>query len=439
MLSRVPPHPLGFRARVALALAPALTLALAACGGDAPTSRDVTVRPRPTSRPSVVLVNVSGARHDAVVASNGAAPLLPAFAAFAKDATWFDQATAAAAWETPSLTTALTGLIPYDTNMGGRAGDARPYLIPSILTLAEMLRDECYATAAIVSGPNVTKPLGLDQGFDGWRDGLATDAVPAAAETWLASRETNRPFFLFVHLDATRPPPPEGTTDLSAWAGPAYEARIREADAALARVTKALDAASLPADTMTILFSDHGEPRAIPPSGVLRGDGVTDDAVRVPLAVRAPSWPKARVAGSCGLVDLVPTVRDAMGLPPASGTGGRTLVPLARAPTAPGAPILVQAWRLTATAKGPVETTVFAVRTARAKFVADFTRRPPAWTETFYDLERDPEERAPLSGDAAASFGPDFEKAVQNVRLLLQGRRKHFNDPVIVGYAAGGG
>ena len=437
MLSLVPPHPLGFRARVALALA--LALALAACGGDAPAPRDVTTRPRPTSRPSVVLVNVSGARHDAVVASNGAAPLLPAFAAFAKDATWFDQATAAATWETPSLSTALTGLIPFDTNMGGRAGDAHPYLIPSIPTLAEMLHEEGYATAAFVSGQNVAKPLGLDQGFDAWRDGLASDAVPAAVEAWLAARTKDRPFFLFVHLDATRPPPPEGTKDLSAWAGPAYEARIREADAALARVTKALDAASLPADTMTILFSDHGEPRAIPPSGVLRGDDVTDDAVRVPLAVRAASWPKARVTGSCGLVDLLPSVRDAMGLPPASGTGGRALRPLARAPTAPGAPVLVQAWRRTATATGPQDATVFAVRTARAKFVAVFTARPPAWTETFYDLERDPGERAPLSGDAAASFGPEFERAVKNVRDLLQGRRKHFNDPVIVGYAAGGG
>jgi arylsulfatase A-like enzyme len=289
-----------------------------------------------------------------------------------------------------------------------------------------------------VSGTHVARPTGLDQGFDAWQEGLSLDAVPAAVGTWLGTRPADRPFLLYVHLDATRPPPPEGA-DLATRAPRAHAERVRDADAALGRLREVLSRASLPADTVMVLFSDHGEPRALPSTAPWRGTDVTDDQVRVPLAVRAPSFPPGRIDASCGLVDLLPTVRDLMGLPPGGGLGGRSLAPLARAPGSAGGPIVVQAWRRRTTDAGPLDETLYAVRTARAKFVAVFTPRPPAWTETVYDLDADPAERTALPAADVARFGPEFAEAVTRVRGVLEGRRSHLQDPVVAGYVAGGG
>jgi arylsulfatase A-like enzyme len=414
-----------------------LAVALAGCGKDA-AAPSAHPRPTPRARPPFVLVDVSGLRQDDLISREGTPPSAPAFTEAASRLTWFTQAATAAPWESPALATVFTGLIPYDTNMKGRAGIDRPWLIPPIETLAEMLAAEGYATCAVLSGAQVGRPTGLDQGFAAWQEGLAVEAVPDAVDTWLGTRPRDRPFLLYVHLDATRPPPPPGA-DPAVWGAEAYAASVRTADAAFIRLQAAFTKAALPAETVTFLFSDHGEPRTMPSAPPWRGTDVTDDQVRVPLAVQAAGFPPGRVPASCGLVDLLPTVRDLMGLPPGSGLGGRSLAPLARAPASEGAPIVIQAWRRRTAPAGLVEESLYAVRTGHAKFVAAFTPRPPAWTESVFDLGPDPHEKQGLPAKDLDRFGPEFSRAVERIREVLQGRRSHLQDPIVAGYVAGGG
>ena len=75
-----------------------------------------------------------------------------------------------------------------------------------------------------------------------------------------------------------------------------------------------------------------------------------------------------------------------------------------------------------------------AVRTGARKLVAVFTPRPPSWTEAVYDLAGDPGEAHALPASAAEDGDPAFRAAVQMLRDLLAGRRKHLSDEMLQGY-----
>ncbi len=197
----------------------------------------------------------------------------------------------------------------------------------------------------------------------------------------------------------------------------------------------------LPGDTLVVLFSDHGEALGdrpgVPATG--RDGAVTDEQIRVPLVIRGSGFPKAVVSGSCSLVDLAPSVIEALGLPPVSGLSGTALQPLAAHPGDPGLPQFALAWRTGTGSAGRAEQTLYAVRSTKAKFVATFSDRPPAWTEELFDLTADPGERKPLPADNAVRFGKDLADRIDALRGFLGGRQTHLTDPIVVPYVAGGG
>ena len=96
-------------------------------------------------------------------------------------------------------------------------------------------------------------------------------------------------------------------------------------------------------------------------------------------------------------------------------------------------PAFAQEWRPHATDRATVER-LFAVRPASRTLGAVFTPRPPSWTESVYDLAADPGETAPLPASAAEEGDAGFRAAVQMLRDLLAGRRKHLSDEMLQGY-----
>src|SRR5690606_18554159 len=121
----------------------------------------------------------------------------------------------------PSHATIFTGLYPpthgIRSNGGGRLGDEHR-------TLAEILRDHGWRTAASVGAFVTTRRWGFDQGFDAYFDAVPeagrnfwhgerpADAVVDDALGWKAQQPPDRPLFLWVHLyDAHFPyVPPDG-------------------------------------------------------------------------------------------------------------------------------------------------------------------------------------------------------------------------------------
>lgn len=115
--------------------------------------------------------------------------------------------------------------------------------------------------------------------------------------------------FSFVYL---------GTLDtaghLYTWMSEGYLKQLRKLDALLAPLIEAL------ADHALILLSDHGG------HDRLHGTDLPED-MTIPFAIRAPGLDPGLMAGPASLLDLAPTVCGLLGLPPASGWQGRSLLP----------------------------------------------------------------------------------------------------------------
>lgn len=229
--------------------------------------------------------------------------------------TWFADAITPAPSVRAANATLLTGLHP----LRHRALFDEDLLSWRVISLAELLTQEGYATGAFVSDPAVRADSGLEQGFLVYDDdhapwiagllrvnlvkllapavgGRSGDATVARFEGWLASK-ADLPFFAWVQLPAGSDPDP--------W---------------IARIDAALASAGVLDETLLFVAGTRGEAR----SHGLSGDrGLYDDVVRVPLAFRAPGVEVAvrEVPQQVRLMDVPGTAVTWLGLDPLDAEG----------------------------------------------------------------------------------------------------------------------
>lgn len=198
-----------------------------------------------------------------------------------------------------------------------------------------------------------------------------------------------------------------------------YDRGCAALDAGVERTLATLDAAELPGRTVVIVVSDHGE--AFGENGALgHGRWLIDPIARILFLVHAPGHLKPGVVrGSCGGIDLAPTILDLVGLPVPVGSAGRSLLPQARG-RADGAPVLAEEFRRQpadpATPGPDITFRVVTVRTERAKLHLLWDPRTDATEATLFDLVADPAEAHPLPATDLARFGAPFAAACARAR-----------------------
>jgi arylsulfatase A-like enzyme len=335
-------------------------------------------------RASIVLVVNDTMRRDRLGAYGGQAKT-PAFDAFAAEHLRFDRAYAPAPWTRPSMASLFSGLLPSQHGVGMERGEERKApraLAPEVETLAELLRDAGYRTAAFVANPWMEPRFGFDQGFELYdasfaRWGASNEEaklpgvdVSAKALAWLATLPPDQPYFLFVHfLDSHRPYPALQLRDLEAQrdriaadtrelspqtqlelranlriqgapgAPPplveprvamlelAYEKGIEHFDFALARLLEGLAQRPDGERAAVIVTSDHGE--ALFERGYgNHGRGLHEDELAIPLAMKLPGvvGPEDGVQCLVGLVDVMPTLCTYLGLDCPDSLAGQDLL-----------------------------------------------------------------------------------------------------------------
>jgi arylsulfatase A-like enzyme len=277
----------------------------------------------------VILVTVDGLSPDHLASDGGATKDLVA------GGTIFPNAFAPCALEFPALATLLTGRPPPETCV---LEDADP-LPASARTLAEILKDAGFATAAFVASPGAGPGSGIDQGFEEFETGAR---AVEAARAWLAGRDLEHgpPVFVWIHLGGST-----ASGELSA---------------------------DLVPGSLFVLTATRGEKS---PARAVAGP-----ALRVPLLFRCPSTVAAgrRIDDVVSLEDVVPTVLGLLKLDPGSGIHGASLVHELRGGRAdPRAAFGV----------GPGR--VVTARRGRWRLVRGPTSTPPA---TLFDATTDPEE-----------------------------------------------
>jgi len=303
----------------------ALAALLAACGGgEAPLS--------------VVLITLDTTNRDALGCYGQALPLTPHLDRLAASGIVFEQARAVAPLTLPSHTSMLTGLVPL--RHGVRDNGLLP--VPAGAdTLAERLSAAGFQTGAFVSAVVLAAPYGLDQGFDvydapsGSRaasptahmlERPATETVRAAL-AWLRTRDRRRPFFLWVHGFEPHGPYEPPREFLERARGDPYLGEVAALDQAVGELLQALEAEHGLERTVVVVSGDHGEglgDHGERTHSVL----VYEKMIGVPLLVRLPGGARAgeRVAAPVSVVDVTPTVLDALGLAVPAGLDGVSLL-----------------------------------------------------------------------------------------------------------------
>lgn len=333
----------------------------------------------------------------------------------------FLQAISAGIHTKPSMMALLTGF--YASESGLIVNGAK-VLHPAGPMLAERLRNAGFATAAVVSNPNlVGQGLGFDRGFDsfdakmtgiepnrptGTRDASETTAAALRKLTDLSGQ--SKPWFLWVHYlephGPYRPPPPflRVPADPGAplpvaesdFAGkgeiPRYQflpecrgrndyiARYRgyapyalsEAD----RLLSAVYASPSLRDTIVIFTADHGEFLGEQDYWFQHGIRIDPVLFHVPLVVAvSPDQPKSEERRFVGHVDLVDSLLRLLGLPSASTRGEDLFAP----PPARRQPLLVENLALPGTVEMGVLTGDSVVVESNREPPTEFVAGPSAW------------------------------------------------------------
>jgi arylsulfatase A-like enzyme len=327
--------------------------------------------PAPPPRPNVLIVSVDTLNRSALPCYDEEAEALPVLDAFAAEARVFEHALSTASWTLPAHASLMTGLYP------DRHGATQEHLRigSSVETLADLLEERGYDTVGFTGGGFVDGAYGFAEGFERYDDTMqpgyratvdlprdgAIPEVPGEALfdraiRWLRGRRGDAPFLAFVQtfsvheyyrgrlwdesgLDGLEPAGAEHylacllgeeTGSAEDWRvlRALYQAEVRHVDAGFGRLLAALEEQGLADSTLVVFVSDHGE-GLHPERGRRHHGGRLDrDLIRVPLLVRGPGVVPGRCASSISLVDVMPTLLDALGVPVPGQLDGRSFADL---------------------------------------------------------------------------------------------------------------
>lgn len=308
----------------------------------------------PASPPlNLVLLSLDTTRQDYLSCYGFAKPTTPNLDRLAAEGILFLDATTPVPITLPAHTTMLTGLYPHEHGVRNNGSFIVP---PEAQTLAELLKQQGYATGAVMGAFPLESRFGLNQGFDFYDDRFSSASAalegeftqrPAAevtriAREWIAKQ--NGPFFLWAHYYDPHAPYRPVEPFASRFPGDAYSGEIAAMDAAIGDLVQELKTRGLYERTVIIVAADHGE-------GLGEHDERTHTIFiyattqRIPFLVRLPAsgplggsaWRGRKVDGLVSLIDLMPTAWNALGLPRASlpAMTGQSLLPLVQGQAKP--------------------------------------------------------------------------------------------------------
>ena len=328
-------------------------------------------------RPHVIFISIDTLRADHLGCYGYGRKTSPNIDSLAGQGVRFANAFAQSSWTLPSHMSMMTSQYPHVHAVE----NAKSSLNESAVTLAEILSEAGYRTAAFVSWIFVSQKYGFGQGFreftelipperyidSSTRFSFKAEEVTACVSRWLQQKH-DQPVFLFVHYFDPHmnyePPPPFDAAFDTDYQGEAsgefdwlrryikyvhaeadrqtisprdlehvkalYDGEIRYTDTHLKALLDAIDKSLGLDNCLLVLTSDHGE--EFNEHGSMEGHQWTlyDEVLHVPLILRLPGGVHAGtvVQPVVQLIDPAPTILDVLGLPAAPSFQGRSLVGL---------------------------------------------------------------------------------------------------------------
>jgi arylsulfatase A-like enzyme/Tfp pilus assembly protein PilF len=261
----------------------------------------------------------------------------------AQNGIMFKNATSQAPLTLPSHSSIFTGTYPLYHGVRDNGGF---YLEPDKTTLAEILKENGWATSAFIGAFVLDSRWGLDQGFDYYYDNfdlakyktISLDSVQreggeviAPFFKWL-DKNYQKKFFSWIHLyDAHTPydPPEPYKTRYANGIWGLYDGEIAYVDFLIGKVLNNLKEKKIAEKTIIVIVADHGESL-----GQHRESGhgffVYDATTLVPLIIQLPS-PKLQgkvISDQVEAIDIMPTLLQILDLSVPQNIQGKSLVSL---------------------------------------------------------------------------------------------------------------
>ncbi len=288
------------------------------------------------SKSNIIFITIDTLRADHLGCYGDAKIHTPEIDALARDAVRFTQAYTPIPITLPAHTAIFTGAFPMATGMHDFSGNRVP---ANANTLAKVLRDRGYATAAFIGGAVLDSRFGLDQGFGVYFDHFEFnrldetnldrlkrpgDQVVDETLKWLKVLP-HRPFFLWVHLYDPHYPyaPPEPYA--SRYRASPYDGEIAFDDTQVGRLIAYLRQNSIYQNSAIVLAADHGE--GLGEHGEkTHGFFIYNSTLHIPLLIKIPGFEPRVVQSESSLVDVMPTLLESLGIAIPKSVQGRSLL-----------------------------------------------------------------------------------------------------------------
>jgi choline-sulfatase len=291
----------------------------------------------PAWRPlNVVVVTIDTLRADHLGCYGYSKIETPVLDHLAENGALFERAVSQVPNTPPSHASIFTGTYPTVHQVRGMGGFT---LGPSPLTLATILQQKGWKTAAFVGSTAVSKVTGLNQGFQVYDDKMLEPGQGGSAAqrragrvvdqaiSWLRQQTSQTRFFLWVHVYDPHAPYDPPSPFREKYSVNPYDGEIAYTDRELGRLLETLQQQSPSDNTLLAVLSDHGE--SLSEHGEYsHGVFIYDSTLHIPWIMAGPGIPKGfRVKGQVRTIDLLPTVMDLLGGETPSQCQGVSLVP----------------------------------------------------------------------------------------------------------------
>jgi len=395
--------------------------------------------------PNVVLIVVDTLRTDRLPFHGSPRNTAPFLDELARRSVVFENAGSPSSWTLPATVSVLTSVHPFQHGVNSLVGlelgpGEEPVPVACIPAevewMPEILRKAGYRTFGVASNVLVGPAVGFDRGFDRFvhlQDEDA-DAVNAVVSGWREEILGSEPYFLYLHyidphdpyaardpwfdpgasaagwpeierpntdpesIDwfrkrvgrlpealATKPAgelTPDELRELAAAARAAYDSEIGFLDSRVRAVFEMLRLE----DSLVVFLSDHGE-EFWEHGELTHGLNLHAETVRVPLLIQLPGdrARAERVRAHVSTLDVLPTLRRLLSLPPAEQDQGQDLL---------GGALTRPIYALLEDDSGGRDPDLRSIVAGDLKLIS--TRGGGA---ELYDLAADPLERVDLAGE----------------------------------------
>ncbi len=287
----------------------------------------------------IILISVDTLRADHLGCYQPARRQSPHIDALAKSGTLFSQISTPFPLTLPAHVALFTSTYPFSN---GVQDNGIP-LASTPPTLATVLKNADYRTAAFVGSFVLDRRFGLSRGFDVYdgpldlHNNVAAGPVDhkrpggqvvAGAQHWL-EQNSSAPFFLFLHLYDLHAPYSLPSDPNLRHGETGYQAELAYVDKLLGDFFAFLQRHGLFEKVLIVFTSDHGE--GLGEHGEnSHGYFIYQSTLHVPLIVHWPTGskrlPQSRVDEPANLIDVAPTILDAIVLTPPSEMRGHSLL-----------------------------------------------------------------------------------------------------------------